>query len=107
VTSTKNIIISSAPSSVISGLKALKDRADMCSLISSITTPVLILCGEEDVITPPKQSELLHQRIAQSELYLIPGAGHLSNLENPELFNMRLDQFVSTVLSGPDDKDIF
>jgi 3-oxoadipate enol-lactonase len=101
VTRVKNIITSTAPSSITGGLRALKERDEMCAWISLIEMPVLIICGQEDMLTPSRQSELLHQRIYQSELYLVPKAGHLSNLEQPQLFNHRIDEYITTVLSRP------
>ncbi|MEO5582229.1 MAG: alpha/beta fold hydrolase [Saprospiraceae bacterium] len=99
VTRTKAIITSTSPESVAAGLRALMERDDMCTWISLIPVPSLIICGEEDILTPPRQSELLYYQIEQSELYLIPQAGHLSNLEQPQLFNNRINQFIAKVLS--------
>lgn len=101
VTRVKSIITSASPESVAGGLRALMERDEMCSWISLISVPTLIICGEEDVLTPPLQAELLHHQIDQSELYLIPKAGHLSNLEQPHLFNNRINQFISKALSKP------
>jgi len=52
------------------------------------------VCGEEDVITPPSEAEAMHAAIAGSALELIPKAGHLANLENPEAFNRALEGFL-------------
>jgi 3-oxoadipate enol-lactonase len=72
-------------------------RKEMCSTLSLINIPVLILCGKEDVITVPVQSERLHTSIANSEYHVIKKAGHLSNLEQPKEFNKLLLQFISVV----------
>jgi pimeloyl-ACP methyl ester carboxylesterase len=46
-------------------------------------------------VTPPALSEQMHAAIAGAELTVIPGAGHLTNLEQPELFNAALARFLS------------
>jgi pimeloyl-ACP methyl ester carboxylesterase len=55
--------------------------------------PTLVVCGEEDVITPPADAEALHAGIKGSTLELIPKAGHLANLEAPDAFNRALEAF--------------
>jgi pimeloyl-ACP methyl ester carboxylesterase len=47
------------------------------------------------VVTPQQISRDMQQRIAGSELVVIPGAGHLSSLEQPEAFNHALTRFLS------------
>ena len=56
-------------------------------LLREIRVPTLVVCGEEDVITPPADAEALHAAIAGSTLELLPKAGHLASVETPEAFN--------------------
>jgi 3-oxoadipate enol-lactonase len=51
---------------------------------------VLVVCGQEDVITTPDECLALHRAIPGSRFVAIPDAGHLSNLENPISFNAAL-----------------
>lgn len=74
--------------------------ADQRARLRSIRCPVLVLCGSEDRITPPSLSEDLKDRIAQASMVEIAGAGHLSNLERPAIFNRVVEAF----LSGADDQ---
>ena len=57
----------------------------------------LVVCGEEDAITPRAEAEALHAGIKGSTLELIPKAGHLANLEAPDAFNRALDGFLRRV----------
>ena len=75
--------------------------ADQRAEVRGIRCPVLVLCGSEDRITPPALSEDLKDRIAQSSLIEIAGAGHLSNLEQPAVFNRVVEAF----LAGADDEE--
>jgi len=91
----KQIILSTPSETITGALNALKNRREMCSSLQHIELPTLIICGEQDMLTPMEKSEALHQGIAGSEIYPIPNAGHLSNLEQPELFNRGLTKFVN------------
>lgn len=93
----KHIILSTSPETITGALNALKSRKDMCAELHIITVPTLIICGEQDKLTPMAKSEALQQVIAGAELYPIPEAGHLSNLEQPEHFNRGLRTFLEKV----------
>jgi 3-oxoadipate enol-lactonase len=69
--------------------------ADQRVRVSEITVPTLILVGEEDRITPPQLSEELARMVPGSRLEIIPEAGHLTNAEQPELFNEAIESFLS------------
>lgn len=62
--------------------------------LSAIHLPTLIMVGEEDPGTPVAASKEIHDRIAGSELVIIPSARHLSNVEQPEIFNKALIDFL-------------
>lgn len=89
----KNIILNTAPDTLTGGLKALAQRWDMCNSLEEIYVPTLILCGRKDTLTPVAESELLHRHIPHSTLHIIENAAHLSNLEQPDAFNLRLSCF--------------
>jgi 3-oxoadipate enol-lactonase len=69
-------------------------RPDSTEILSSTRCPTLILVGDEDTVTPPSIAEAMQRAIAGSELTVLPGAGHLSNLENPGAFNATLSRFL-------------
>jgi pimeloyl-ACP methyl ester carboxylesterase len=62
--------------------------------ITAITVPSLIICGKDDLLTPPKYSEFLHRSLANSRLSLIEDAGHLVMLEKPDEVNREIEKFV-------------
>ena len=62
--------------------------------LSEIRLPTLIMVGEQDMGTPVEVSKEMHNRIVGSELVIIPSAAHLSNLEQPERFNIALLDFL-------------
>ena len=75
---------------------SLKGRPDSTPTLREIDAPTLILAGEEDEITGPDLAQQMHGQVAGSELVLVPGAGHLTNLEQPGPFNSALSRFLST-----------
>lgn len=69
--------------------------ADQRDRATEIGVPTLILVGDEDGITPPSLSVELHELISQSQLQVIPKAGHLANAEQPQAFNCAIESFLS------------
>ena len=70
---------------------------DATSRIGEIQVPVLALTGEPDVMTPPKMSAFLGDRIRGCQTRIVPGAGHLLFIERPEETNEALRAFASQV----------
>jgi 3-oxoadipate enol-lactonase len=91
----RSLILSNSSESIAGAVRALMTRPDSTPLLSKIHVPTLILVGAEDTVTPPALSEKMHGAIAGSELAVIPEAGHLANLERPDLFNAALARFLS------------
>jgi pimeloyl-ACP methyl ester carboxylesterase len=60
------------------------DQFDRRADVGRIATPALVICGVNDVMTPPKFSESLAQSLPNARLTLIPNAGHMVALEAPE-----------------------
>jgi pimeloyl-ACP methyl ester carboxylesterase len=94
VDTVRGLVLSNSADAIAGAVTALMTRADSTSLLASIHVPTLIVVGAEDMITPPKLSEEMHRAVAGSELIVIPGAGHLSNLEQPEQFNGAVAHFL-------------
>ena len=69
-------------------------EADHRDLLSSIDAPTLVICGEEDRVTPPKLSAQLAEGIPNSTLVHVEAAGHLANQEKPTDFNAEVSKFI-------------
>lgn len=83
-----------AGSTVVHGDFMACNRFDMRDRIAQITLPTLILCGEKDQLTPPTLSEKLSGAIDGSRCDIIPSAGHMVMIENPEAFNKSVLDFI-------------
>lgn len=90
----RELIQSNSAEAIAGAISALMSRPDSGPLLSSIHCPTLILVGEEDTLTPPALSRDMQRAIGGAELVVIPGAGHLSSLEEPDAFNAALARFL-------------
>lgn len=86
--------LAQSPEGCIGGLEALRDRPDARPHLGRLGVPTLLVYGAEDVITPPKMGEEI-AGLTSGELHVLPGAGHLSNIETPEAFNAVLRPFLA------------
>jgi pimeloyl-ACP methyl ester carboxylesterase len=62
-------------------------EADQRDLLPRIVVPTLLIWGELDGRSPLSVARQFEDSVPDAELVVIPGAGHVSNLEAPELFN--------------------
>lgn len=83
--------------SICATLLALASRTDTTASLKNITVPALIIRGAEDKITTKEQSDTLEREISNTVRLEISDSGHLPNLENPEIFNREMNQFVSAL----------
>jgi pimeloyl-ACP methyl ester carboxylesterase len=93
----RSIITRNPVGTIIADLRAMADRPDSVALLPSISCPTLVIVGELDQGTPPPDARLMAERIPGARLVIIPKAGHLSNLEQPEIFNQALLSFLETM----------
>jgi 3-oxoadipate enol-lactonase len=97
VESIRNTILNTPPQTITDTLMALAQRTETCSVLQQITLPVLLLCGSEDKITPVVQAKFMHRNISNSSLQIISNAGHMANIEQPEVFNKYIIEFIANL----------
>ena len=100
---------SAAPSLILEGTRSLLrcnsdtlekdfiacDRFDVLSELESISTPALILCGEDDLLTPLKYSQYMSDKIPNAKLSIVPKSGHMVMLEQPEVVGGHISRFIN------------
>ena len=75
---------------LVEAVEAIRDRADSTELAREFDGPLKFVVGEhESFVTPGELSEF--------ELQVVPGAGHLVNIERPDEFNVILQEFLTRV----------
>jgi pimeloyl-ACP methyl ester carboxylesterase len=85
---------------IVGALEAMMARPDSTPDLATIDVPTLVVVGDEDVLTPPRESRALHDAIAGSRLEVLAGAGHVSAVERAAAFNLVLRDFVTTLPAG-------
>ncbi|MDP9295335.1 MAG: alpha/beta hydrolase [Actinomycetota bacterium] len=75
--------------------KALAD-SDTTELLPHIEVPTLLLWGHDDVRSPLSVAEQFRDAIPGAKLAVIPQAGHISNMEQPETFNAHVRRFCTS-----------
>ncbi len=91
------IITSTQVSGIVGDLMAIAERPDSVALLKEITCPTLVLVGEEDVLTTPEENKRIAEAVRGAKFQTIPSAGHMSNMEQPEVFNQAVASFLETI----------
>jgi len=83
----ESIMSSSSVDGVTTALKAMAERPDSTALLRMIRVPSLIVVGSDDTITPPSDAARMATALPDARTMIIPGAAHLSNMEQADVFN--------------------
>lgn len=75
--------------------RAIMNRPDSRPDLPGISVPALLLCGAEDVLTPPDRLQEMAEAIPDADLVILGGAGHLTPLERPEAVTAALRAWLS------------
>lgn len=84
-----------SPADVAAVQRGMADRSDSIPTLTTISVPTLVIAGEDDSV-PHAELELMQQRIAGSQLRVIPKAGHYAAMERPGEFGRLLRTFFDT-----------
>ena len=87
-------LIANTPPAGYIGCAAAIRHLDITSRIGAIKAPTLVIAGAEDPGTPPAMSEAIAAAIPGARLEVIPSASHLSCIEQPEIFNRLVTDFL-------------
>jgi len=93
-----DIISLNSDDGIIGAMLALATRTNTIDSLAKLKHPALILVGENDKLTPLSSAENLSKSLSSSVLKIVPDAGHLSNIENPDFFNSEVLNFLNNVL---------
>jgi 3-oxoadipate enol-lactonase len=89
------------PAGIVGALLGMAERPDSTTLLPTITAQTLVVFGAADVITPAQtEGPGLADSIPHARLVVIPNAGHMSSLEQPEAFNRTVREFLAQVGPG-------
>ncbi len=78
-------------------LLTLAARTDTTEALEKFDIKLLFMAGKEDKLTPPEFSKIMYSKTKNSEIKIIPNAGHLPNMENPNDFNKAIMDFMKSI----------
>lgn len=78
-------------------LLAMLSRTDTTQSLSKINIPTLLICGEQDSLTPPTVMKEMFHKIPNAEFVEIKNAGHMTPIENPDEVNKAILNFLNKI----------
>lgn len=90
----RNMILTTSPVGACGAMLAQAARTDTSETLERINMPAMVIVGERDSITPPEVAQSMHLKIHNSKFHVIANAAHITNLENPDVFNEHLTTFL-------------
>ncbi|MBL8385263.1 MAG: 3-oxoadipate enol-lactonase [Burkholderiales bacterium] len=89
--------IRGTPPAGYAGCCAGISKIDLTDRLKEIRCPTLVVVGEQDMGTPVEASRAIQANLPGAELVIIPSAAHVSNVEQPEIFNIVIRDFLTRV----------
>lgn len=80
--------------SVLQGDLMASQEFDASDRLESFYKPVLVICGDQDRVTPLRYSQLLATKLPRASLAVVHEAGHMVALEQPQTVAARLEDFI-------------
>lgn len=92
----RRMILETDPEAIAATQRGMAERVDMTDRLGQIDVPALVLCGENDSISPPEEMQQFAEALPNGQFALIPKAGHLAPLEQPEAVNSAMGDFFAS-----------
>lgn len=73
------------------------DKFDIMDRVDGVKAPTLVICGDEDDMTPVKYAQYLASKIGGARLAIIEGATHLAFMEKPAEVNQAIEEFLGSL----------
>ncbi|MEX0977658.1 MAG: alpha/beta fold hydrolase [Pirellulales bacterium] len=90
-------ILAAQPEGVAAALRGMAARRDFRGDLATISLPTMVIVGEHDAISTVNEMRGIAKAIPDAEFVIIPGAGHMTPLEDPDGFNEAIEQFLTRV----------
>jgi pimeloyl-ACP methyl ester carboxylesterase len=96
----KEMVAEGTPEGVAAAQRGMALRKDSVPTLSRIEVPTLVIFGERDQLMPLSEGQTMQAGVKGARLAVIPGAGHLPNIEAPEAFNQALSSFFAAATAA-------
>ncbi|MEV4007205.1 alpha/beta hydrolase [Actinomadura sp. NPDC049753] len=77
--------------------RAMAGRADSSETLRGLRAPALVMIGDEDALSTEDEARAMAEAMPNAEMLVIPRAGHLCAVEQPELFNQAVAEFAAAL----------
>jgi pimeloyl-ACP methyl ester carboxylesterase len=94
VEATREVILRTRPEGLAAALHGLAERPDVTKMLPKLDIASLVIVGEHDAISSPEEMEGIAESMPNAAWVIVPHAGHLSPLENPDVFNEALREYI-------------
>jgi pimeloyl-ACP methyl ester carboxylesterase len=94
----RRVVMNTLPDAIAAAQRGMAARPDVTSELPSINVPTLVIAGEHDAISPPEEMRAIAAAIPGAEFVLVPGAGHMSPMENSAVVNDALRRFIARLV---------
>lgn len=81
-------------------VQALLGRTDATPILAALQAPTLLLCGAQDVWSPPARHAAIHRIVPRGELQIIEAAGHMLPMEQPALMARAIQDWMQRTVDG-------
>jgi pimeloyl-ACP methyl ester carboxylesterase len=85
-----DFVLAAGAQALVRQNRAVIARPDARKNLGALRCPVLVMCGEDDLLTPPECSREIASLIPQAQLALVPRCGHMLTMERPQAVNAAL-----------------
>ena len=97
VDSLRQVMESTLPATYAAAQRAMAQRPDMSAQLPEIDVPTLVICGQDDQITPPAEMRTMAAAIPGARYHEVPQAGHLAPWEQPQSVNAAVREFLTRI----------
>jgi 3-oxoadipate enol-lactonase len=94
VASVREMVSNADPQGAAAAQRGMAVRRNYSDDLPSIDVPTMVIVGRDDPIRPVADAEFMHERIRDSHLEIIEDAAHMTNMEQPAIFNRALLEFL-------------
>lgn len=96
-----DVVLGAGDEQLIAQNRAVIARPDARGHLAQLRCPVLVMCGEDDRLTPPERSREIASLVPQGQLVLVPRCGHMLTMERPDVVNATLAAWLAWVSPVP------
>lgn len=90
----RQVVMKTNPIAIAAAHRGMAVRPDVSGQLSEIRFPSLVIVGEHDAISPRDEMKTIAQSLPNARFEVIPGAGHMSPMENPVSVNNAIREFL-------------